>query len=60
MRYLHVSAPIVRNPLALAAELQNKVFVGPQFIVQRPGTTYNVGRNKAKREKRALRKHRGF
>lgn len=51
-RYLHISAPIVRNPLAVAAQLQNKVFVGPQFLIQRPGKTYNIGRNRAKREAR--------
>lgn len=49
-RYLHVSAEIVRNPLAAIAEANNKLFTGPQYIVGATHT-YNVGRNKAKREK---------
>lgn len=51
-RYLHVSARVVRNPLAHKAELAHKPLYGPQFVVAK-GTTYNIGRNKAKRERRA-------
>lgn len=50
-RYLHVSAPILRNPLAIKAELAHEPFYGPQFVVAK-GTTYNIGHNKAKREAR--------
>lgn len=50
-RYLHISAPILRNPLAIKAELAHKPFYGQQFVVAK-GTTYNIGRNKAKREAR--------
>lgn len=52
-RYLHVSAPIVPNPAWLIAVREGKPFVGPRYLVQRPGKTYNVGRNAAKRAKRA-------
>ena len=53
-RMVHVSAPIVRNPKAAIAESLNMPFHGPQFIVGR-GTTFDMGRNKAKREKRTFR-----
>ena len=58
-RFLHVSAEIVRNPKAIIAEAAGKPFFGPQFVVGRVHT-YNVGRNKAKREARALKRTRGF
>jgi hypothetical protein len=48
-RYLHISARICRNPLAAKAELAKKPFYGPHFVAEK-GTTYNIGRNKAKRE----------
>lgn len=51
-RFVHLSAEIVRNPAAFLAEVNKKPFFGPQYIVGRRWT-YNVGRNKAKRERRA-------
>lgn len=51
-RYLHLSAEIIRNPAAILAEVNKKPFFGPQYIFGRRWT-YNVGRNKAKRERRA-------
>lgn len=52
-RFVHISAEIVSNPAKLIAEAQNKLFFGPEFIVGRRWI-YNVGRNKAKRERREL------
>lgn len=46
-RMIHVSAPIIRNPKAALAEALGKPFTGPQYVAAR-GTTYNIGRNKAK------------
>ena len=51
-RMAHLSAPIIRNPKASIAESLNMPFLGPQFIVAR-GTTFNAGRNQAKRDRRA-------
>lgn len=50
--YLHISAPIIRNPLAVKAELAHEPFQGPRWVIGRT-STYNMGRNKAKRERRA-------
>jgi hypothetical protein len=50
----HVSKAFMRNPLAELAALEHKPFDGPQYLPL-PGVTYNVGRNKAKREARARR-----
>jgi hypothetical protein len=50
-RLEHLSAPVIRNPKAAVAESLNMPFHGPQFIVAR-GTTFNAGRNQAKRELR--------
>lgn len=49
-RMVHVSAPIIRNPRAALAEALGKPFNGPQYVAAR-GTTYNIGRNEAKRNK---------
>ena len=53
-RMVHVSAPIIRNPLAAIAEVKNEPFFGPQFVAEK-GTTLKAGRNQAKRENRARR-----
>lgn len=51
---VHVSKRFIRNPQAIQAELDNKPFDGPEFLPLH-GETYNVGRNAAKREKKAKR-----
>lgn len=48
--YKHVSAEVSLVPNPLGAMLD------PVPMVTRPGTTYNIGRNKAKREKKANRR----
>jgi hypothetical protein len=53
-RMVHLSAPIIRNPAAATSEALGMFFTGPQFIADK-GTTFNVGRNKAKHERRARR-----
>lgn len=53
-RMVHVSAQIIRNPQAAVAESLNMFFPGPQFIADK-GVTFNVGRNKGKRERRLRR-----
>jgi hypothetical protein len=45
-RYLHVSCEAYMTPNPLGANLPTIPYI------QRPGVTYNVGRNKAKREMR--------
>lgn len=56
-RYLHISCHYVPHPAATIAAAQNKSYFGPQHILT-TGTTYDVGRNKAKRAKRAAAKQR--
>lgn len=51
VKFFHVSAKIVRNPKAALAEALGQPYDGPQFVPER-GTTYNKGRNKAKRGRR--------
>lgn len=48
-KYLHVSAEVSMVPNPLGKMLD------PIPMVNRPGETYNIGRNKAKREKKAMR-----
>lgn len=47
-KYTHISAPIVRNPLAIIAEAKGTIFHGPQMVVGHR-KTLNAGRNSAKR-----------
>lgn len=49
-RYLHVSAKVAMHPNPLGRHMPMLPWI------QRPGTTFNVGRNKAKHEKRAAAK----
>ena len=56
-KYLHVSCHYVPHPAAQLAATQNKPYFGPHHILT-TGTTYDVGRNKAKRAKRAAAKQR--
>lgn len=51
-RMVHTAKSFVLNPVALDAERTNQVFDGPRFLPL-PGQTLDLGRNKAKREKRA-------
>lgn len=57
-RMLHVSAQLIPNPAFALALSQGKLFFGPKLLVAKPGSTYNVGRNKAKRERRELQRQR--
>lgn len=50
-RMAHVSKRFIRNPLSIQAEMENKPFDGVEFLPL-AGETLNIGRNKAKREKR--------
>lgn len=47
-RYIHVSAAVQMRPVPFGAGIQYAPWV------QKPGETYNVGRNKAKRARREL------
>ena len=47
----HKSKTFFRNPLALVAAQEGKIYDGPQFLPYR-GNTYAVGRNAAKRAAR--------
>lgn len=53
-RLVHVSAPIIEHPLHKHHRIAGTLldYNGPQFMVDK-GTTRNVGRNKAKRTRRA-------
>lgn len=51
-QFVHISKRFIVNPAAELAKLAGKVFTGPHWLPL-PGETLNLGRNKAKREKRA-------
>lgn len=51
-QFLHISKRFIANPAAEAARLAGKFFTGPLWLAL-PGETRDIGRNKAKREKRA-------
>lgn len=59
-RYIHISAPLARgvNPItnvAFVRVLKRNRSLMPHPITNPAGSTYSVGRNKAKREARAQR-----
>lgn len=54
IRYVHTSVHYIINPLKIVAEQSGEIFQGPEYILTRKDGTYNVGKNKAKGEKRAL------
>lgn len=53
-KYTHISAPIIRNPLAIIAEAKKEVFHGPQMVASR-GRTLNKGSNIRKQIRRTRR-----
>lgn len=51
-RMVHVSKRFMPNPAAVLAEQANKPFYGPRYLAL-PGETLDLGRNAAKRARRA-------
>lgn len=57
-KYLHISNFFVPNPAAAIAKANGKPFFGPQHVLTH-GKTYNIGRDKAERERAAMRANGG-